>query len=196
MPSFALQRWASGRAAALDEIEAAHQSVGGTGPGRRTATQQINQAYAVLLSAQFQAFCRDQHAEVAEHMVATVADPDLRFVFLQNLVLNRKLDRGNPNAGNIGADFNRFGLTFWSHIDGQRAQNHQRRQMLEELSQWRNAIAHQDFAAAMLKGARAALPLAKVHTWPKACEVLARSFDEECISHHNITNPAIVCSRR
>src|SRR5579884_2178893 len=63
VPSAAFQEWSTVRAASLDEVENAHRSVGGTGPGRRYATQQINQAYAVLLSSQFQAFCRDLHTE-------------------------------------------------------------------------------------------------------------------------------------
>jgi hypothetical protein len=29
-----------------------------------------------------------------------------------NLVFNRRLDRGNPNPGNIGSDFNRLNLVF------------------------------------------------------------------------------------
>jgi hypothetical protein len=47
MPSVAWQNWTVERVAALDEIEHAHRSVGGTGPGRRYLTQHINQAYAV-----------------------------------------------------------------------------------------------------------------------------------------------------
>ena len=49
MPSIAFQDWSTVRAASLDEIENAHRAVSGTGPGRRYVTQQINQAYAVLL---------------------------------------------------------------------------------------------------------------------------------------------------
>ena len=107
MPSFALQRWSGIRAAALDEIESAHRSVGGPGPGRRTATPQLNYAYAVLLSAQFQGFCRELHTEFADYLVASVPDPNLRILFRSGFLLNRKLDRGNPNVGNIGSDFGR-----------------------------------------------------------------------------------------
>jgi hypothetical protein len=46
MPSHSYRVWLTTRAKALDEIEAAHASVGGTGPCRRYATQQINQAYS------------------------------------------------------------------------------------------------------------------------------------------------------
>jgi hypothetical protein len=42
MPSIAVQEWGAGRAAALDGIEEARRAVGGPGPGRRIAKQQLN----------------------------------------------------------------------------------------------------------------------------------------------------------
>lgn len=63
MPSQSLVHWSSKRSVGLEEIESAHRSVGGTGRGRRYATSQINQAYVVILSSQFQGFCRDLHSE-------------------------------------------------------------------------------------------------------------------------------------
>src|SRR5436305_1157914 len=118
MPSVAFQNWASARAAALDEIEYAHRTVGGTGPGRRYLTQQLNQAYAVMLSAQFQGFCRDLHAECVTLLARANTSPALAAIFLRNSMHGRRLDTGNPNAGNIGADFERLGLTFWAAVDG------------------------------------------------------------------------------
>ena len=61
--SVALQRWMFKAQSALDEIEAAHQAIGGARRGRRYATLQVNHAYAMLLSSQFQGFCRDLHSE-------------------------------------------------------------------------------------------------------------------------------------
>src|SRR5437870_518257 len=77
MPSRSWRHWHSVRARELDEVEAAHTAIGGSGPGRRTATQQINRAYAVLLASQFQGFCRDLHTECVDYLVALipVADP-------------------------------------------------------------------------------------------------------------------------
>jgi hypothetical protein len=112
MPSVALLTWLTARAASLDEIENAHRSVGGSGPGRRTATQQINQAYAVLLSSQFQGFCRDLHTECAYLLAGRIAPASLQDAIRSDWQVYRKLDRGNPNPGNIGADFNRFGVIF------------------------------------------------------------------------------------
>jgi hypothetical protein len=73
MPSQPYRAWLTARAKALDEIEAAHASVGGTGPGRRYATQQINQAYAVLVASQFQGYCRDLHTECVARLMAFIS---------------------------------------------------------------------------------------------------------------------------
>ncbi len=183
MPSLSLQRWFAERAVALDDIASAHRSVRGSGPGARAATQQVNQAYAVLLAAQFQGFCRDLHSECADYFVVPVADPDLREMLRRNLLFARKIDRGNPNRGNLGSDFNRFSLAFWPLVDVDRPQNPARKIALEELNDWRNAIAHQDFPAAMLKAGRPSLTLAQVQTWRKACDGLTRSFDNVLHSH-------------
>lgn len=178
MPSLASAFWFADRARALDEIENAHRSVGGVGPGRRTATQQINYAYAVMLSSQFQAFCRDLHMECAGILVGHIADPWSRLMLQNSLIFNRRLDRGNPNPGNIGSDFARFDVVFWTLVDAHHPRNSLRRAALEELNEWRNAIAHQDFSPALLRGGRPALLLAQVQTWRKACDGLAESFDE------------------
>jgi hypothetical protein len=183
MPSSSLHRWFAERATTLADIENAHRSVRGFGPGARAAAQQINQAYAVLLSAQFQGFCRDLHSECADWLVAPVADPDLREMMCDNLLFARKIDRGNPNSGNIGADFNRLGMAFWSLVDAHRPENPARRTALNELSEWRNAIAHQDFSASMVKAGRPNLALAQVRVWRKACDGLARAFDEVLRDH-------------
>src|SRR5947209_4461660 len=102
MPSVALQNWLTVRATGLNQIESAHRSVGGTGPGRRYATLQINQAYAVLLAGQFQAFCRDLHTECVDFLVASTTPPTVQPILHAELVSNRRLDRGNASAVNIG----------------------------------------------------------------------------------------------
>jgi hypothetical protein len=176
MPSVALQLWQTVRAAQLAEIEDAHRSVGGSGPGRRVATQQINQAYAVVLSAHFQGFCRDLHSECIDVILPFIAPAALQVPFKVELNLGRKLDRGNPNPGNIGSDFNRLGVSLWPEINALDARNPQRQILLEELNEWRNAIAHQDFDPAKL-GGTIILRLAQVRKWRAACSGLAEAFD-------------------
>ena len=176
MPSVAFQTWSTDRAVELDEIENAHRSVGGRGPGRRYATQQINHAYAMLLSSQFQGFCRDLHSESSAHLVRSITPVSAQPSLSRVLALNRQLDRGNPNPGNIGSDFNRFAFHFWTAVDALDIRNPQRHAALTELNEWRNAIAHQDFDPVKL-GGTTALRLDRVRGWRNACHALASAFD-------------------
>jgi hypothetical protein len=120
--------------------------VGGSARGRRHATLQINYSYALLLSANFQGFCRDLHTEAALYLADRLMPTSLRHVWIKSFVLSRRLDTGNPNPGNLGSDFNRFGLDFWAGVHNLSPKNSRRRENLEELNSWRNAIAHHDFS--------------------------------------------------
>ncbi len=178
MPSASFRRWTTTRANALDEIERAHASVGGAGRGRGYATQQINQAYAVMLASQFQGFCRDLHSECVDHLIRVLAPPPaLRLLLHTELVRGRQLDRGNAQPGSLGADFGRFGVSFWDVVERHDRANAARRARLEMLNSWRNAIAHQDFDPAKLGGSTT-LRLAQVRRWRTTCRRLAWSFDE------------------
>ena len=99
---------------------------------RRYATQQINYAYAAILSSQFQAFCRDLHSESVDYLV-TVVPAALQDTIKEEFFLNRTLDRGNPHPGGIGSDFNRLGVDFWPEVYALHAANHRRRELLQEL---------------------------------------------------------------
>jgi hypothetical protein len=173
--SKALAHWQGARSRALDQISSAHARVGGTSRGRRYATEQINHAYAMLLSSQFQGFCRDLHSECADFAVGFVPAP-YREILRSLLVDGRKIDRGNPNPGNIGSDFGRFGVEFWTEVRADRHGNDRRQEILMDLNEWRNAIAHQDFHAG-LPGGTATLHLQTVQAWRRAISRLAVSFD-------------------
>jgi len=132
------------------------------------------------LSSQFQGFCRDLHSECIDHLLA--ATPlGLQAVLRTQFLWGRTLDRGNPNPGNIGSDFGRFGLAFWTAVHNHHHLNQRRRQYLEELNEWRNAIAHQDFDPASLGGKVLHLPL--VRQWRSSLNALAASFDDVMRSH-------------
>jgi hypothetical protein len=146
-------------------------------------TQQINQAYVVLLSSQFQGFCRDLHEDSVDTLVASIISPTLLAIYRGNLLFGRKLDTGNPSPGNIGSDFNRFGFSFWPTVDADHSRNPQRRRTLATLNRWRNAIAHNTFAPDMYRGGRPSLPLSEVQNWRRACDGLARSFDNIMRAH-------------
>ncbi len=174
MPSQPLQFWLTDRKKALDEIEAAHRRVGGTAPGRRHATQQLNYAYAVLLSSQFQGFCRELHDECMDRLLEWIMPVGARAGLRITLEMGRKLDAGNPNPGNIGSDFGRFGLKFWDRVYELDERNRTRRKSLQELNAWRNAIAHHDPELLATRSLR----LRHVTDWRRVCENLAYSFDE------------------
>jgi hypothetical protein len=175
MPSNSLLQWQGVRAAVLDEIEAAHAEVGGIARGRRYATQQINRAYAVLLSSEFQGFCRDLHSECVDLVVA-ITPIATRGVIQTQFLWGRSLDRGNPHAGGIGSDFGRFHMPFWDEVYAIHALNERRRELLDELITWRNAIAHNDFDPVIF-GPHPVLHLGTVQAWRSALNSLCRAFD-------------------
>jgi hypothetical protein len=189
--SFALRVWRQTRSRQLDELDAAHEAVGGRGPGRRSATLQLNHAYAVVLASQFQGFCRDLHSECADvatvalatATVAAVVDGSaLSGIALKALTRNRQLDRGNASAGSIGADFKAFDLDIWDAAKRLDARTPLRARRLDQLNVWRNAIAHQDFDFSQYQreivGEPARLGLDEVRAFRSACNGLAATFDK------------------
>jgi hypothetical protein len=176
MPSNSWNRWNSERADALDEIENAHVMVGGTERGRRYATQQINYSYATLLSSHFQGYCRDLHSESTDLVVA-ILPMQVQGFMREALLLNRGLDRGNPHPGAVGSDFNRLGVDFWTEVLSLDGRNARRQELLQELIDWRNAIAHQDFNT-VAPGGVPILHLGRVRSWRSAVNALARYFEQ------------------
>lgn len=178
MPSRSLNQWKLSSKSELDEISDAHTIVGGSKPGRRFATQQINRAFAVLLASHFQRFCRDIHSECVDHILTVVAPPvSLRNLFRAEFTRDRKLDRGNAQPASLGADFGRLGITLWDQLERFDSAARDWNDDLVELNEWRNAIAHQDFSSPRLGGI-SSLHLERVRRWRKTCEKLAVTMDE------------------
>jgi hypothetical protein len=185
MPSQALARWSTDSQAQLDELVDAHAAVGGVAPGRRYATAQLNASIVVQVAAHFQLYCRDLHSEVAQLLVAaapTAYQPMLR-VALTN---RRGLDRGNAWAETIEADFGRFDLDVWDAAQVHDVRTAVRRQRLQQLNTWRNAIAHQDFVFSpqqqtLLANTVVTLPWAR--RWRRSCGALAATFDRVAAEH-------------
>jgi hypothetical protein len=90
---------------------------------------------------------------------------------------NRSLARGNPHPGAIGSDFNRLGVDIWANVYALDARNGRRRELLQGLIDWRNAIAHQDFDP-VAPGGIPTLHLVRVRAWRSTVNALARSFDQ------------------
>src|SRR4051794_33196955 len=175
MPSTSYKRWKTSRIDELKEIEQAHAAVGGTGRGRRYATQQINRAYAVLLASQFQGFCRDLHSESVDYLVATMTPGPMRPIIRADMTRGRRLDRGNAQPDSIKDDFGRLGIDLWKEVLTHDQQCASSRALLEELNRWRNAIAHHDFDPSRL-GGTIILRLTQVRKWQGACDRLVRGF--------------------
>lgn len=179
--SRSLEQWRSERCAHLDDLEAAHAAVGWAGSGRPHATQQLSFAYAMMLSSQFQGFCRDLHTEAAQHFCnsAIAQHPEVAEVLMARLLDGRKLDQGNPNPGNIGSDFGRFGVRFWALAETSDAGVAAAKAAMDELALWRNAIAHNDFSDARL-GGKSAITLEDVRAWRRQCDLLADALTPSC----------------
>jgi len=178
MPSISYRRWRTTRARALDEIAEAHAAVGGSARGRRYTTQQINRAYAVLLAAQFQGFCRDLHSECIDHLLSVIAPPAALYSLVQReFIRGRQLDRGNAQPNSLAYDFRRLDIQIWDVLGRVDRAAGSWRDDLEELNEWRNAIAHQDFTSAKLGGI-INLRLSRVKRWRTSCNRLARAMDE------------------
>lgn len=185
MASQALAIWRTDSSQNLDELVAAHASVGGTAPGRRYATDQLNASLIVQVAAHFQLFCRNIHSEAAQVLVS--AAPRAYRSMLRVAFTNRRgLDRGNASAETISGDFARFDLDIWAAAIADSSLALTRRTRLEQLNTWRNAIAHQDFVfsshqQALLSGTSLTLPWAR--RWRSGCNGLARAFDRVVGAH-------------
>lgn len=167
-------------------MENAHQQVGGVGPGRRYRTQQINYAYIVMLTAQFQSFVRNLHDEGAQHLALQAQPPSVASAILAGLTQGRQLDHGNATPGNIGNDFLRIGLGLWSAVQKQDNKNKDRQDLLEQLNAWRNGVAHMNFNWTKDQQKRVGTSkatLVYIRRWRTACDALAVQFDAAVRSH-------------
>lgn len=176
MASKALHEWRTTSAKVLDEIEGAHAAVGGPKRGRRVATLRLTHAYVLLLSSQFQRFCRDLHSEAFAWMLnEQTISPGVHATLHWVLTSGRALDRGNPSAENIVRDFQAICPQFRHDVEQHARTNAARWNDLATLNVWRNAIAHHDFTKP--KTPSEVIALTRVRQWRRACNGLAASFD-------------------
>jgi hypothetical protein len=178
--STSLQDWQTDAAAAFEEIENAHRAVGGTKPGRRFVTQQLNYAYVTLLAARFQGFARALHTQTADAIAEGAHSQIFRVLLFDSLTHNRALDKQNAQPNSIAEDFDRFGLDIWKQVGEARKGNDERRKKLWALITWRNAIGHHDIDAKLAKGALnpVTINLSTCKSWRSALNVLAGSLDK------------------
>lgn len=136
----------------------------------------------MLLASQFQGFCRDLHTECVNHVLGVLAPPPaLRSLVRAEFTRGRQLDRGNAQPASLGADFSRLGIDFWNELRSYDSASGGWSNDLDLLNEWRNAIAHQDFASTRLGGV--ILRLATVRQWRVSCGRLAGAMDDVMRQH-------------
>jgi hypothetical protein len=153
------------------------------------AALQISYAYTMLLTSNFQGYCRDLHTEAIDYVCKSVSEPWATTLLRDCLGENRQLDRGNPTPGNLGSDFGRIGLDLWDEMGRCDSRSHSRRVKLDELCRWRNAISHQDFSHSSLLdlgGGRLRLRFDDVQAWRATCDALAATLDR--VSHAQVVH--------
>jgi hypothetical protein len=143
MASNALNEWSTWSLQRLAELEHVHATHTGTGPGRKWGTTQLNRSLFVVLSAQFQSYCRDLHNDAVQVQVDT-AVPAQRTMLKLLLTQGRKLETGNARRSAIGSDFVRLGFDFVGDLKAKGPATIQRLDRLEVLLDYRNAIGHGD----------------------------------------------------
>lgn len=94
----------------IDELLAAHATVGGTGRGRRWRTAQLNRSLVLVLAAEFQGFARELHDAAVQTFARWSAGGNeaLERVLEVRLTEGRQLDRGNAQPGSLGSDYGRL----------------------------------------------------------------------------------------
>lgn len=176
MPSSALVGWQTFRRKRLDEIVAAHQAVGGAGPGRRWRTKELNWALTLRLAGEFQGFARDLYDLAAEYVAAMASSGNspLEQVMLRQANTQRLLDRGNASPDTLGHDFARFGMTLWSALLQAEARSAAWKTSLAKLNEARNAIAHVNDAQIQ----NLHVTLRVVRKWRRDLDLLAACMDD------------------
>jgi hypothetical protein len=160
---------------------AIHATIGGSGPGRRWRTSQLNWSLTLRLAGEFQGYARDLHTLAVTHFVSTVARANvpLRNVLQVQLTTNRALDRQNATSSSLGSDFGRFGLELWPTLRVADSRATRWQVSLEALNKARNAIAHANEGELTILAAEGyPLHLSTVKLWLRHLDRLACTMDD------------------
>ena len=168
-------------------LRAAHEAFGGTGPGRRWVTDELNHALILRLASEFQGFARDLHDECGLFIARCLApgNQQLQDSLRIPYTLYRKMNQGSADPGTLGNDFGLFGMVLWADLQA-RYPTHAGawNQKLLALNMARNGIAHDDgtkIARAQANGWP--LTLRSVDRWKSSLDGLARGIDRAVGGH-------------
>lgn len=183
MSSSAYQEWAGSRRSRIDQLLSAHATVGGSGPGRRWRTEQLNWAITMRLAGEFQGYARELHDLAIDCYVKQIdiVNPALGSIVRIDMSRGRLLDRGNARPGSLGTDFSRLGLLLWPALDAaSNGRSNKWSKELDSLNLARNAIAHDDQANFLkLKTLRKyPITLTTVKAWRRSLDALATTMDD------------------
>lgn len=173
--------WDGARTDRINRLRAAHAAFGGTGPGRRWITEELNHALILRLASEFQGFARDLHDEAGRFVVRSLAPGNQQLQ--ENLRVPythyRKLDQGNADPGTLGNDFGLFGIDLWPDLQAQYPSHAKGwNQKLFALNLARNGIVHDDGARiARVQADGWPLTLHSVGRWKSSLDGLARGMD-------------------
>jgi len=161
-------------------MDAAIRLAGGSGGVERAMRRQLVDAAIVLLAGHFQLCCRELHGEAARFLSNCARQAAVSEVVGKLFLNRRSLSRGNASSAALADDFGRFGIEVWRELVQHDPRNVRRRERLDQLNVWRNAIAHQDLH---LTAGRASIvgatrrDVRSVRTWRHTCSALAHNLD-------------------
>jgi hypothetical protein len=181
VPSVAYLTWCGQRQDRIDQLLQAHRTLGGSGPGRRWRTEQVNWALTLRLAGEFQGFARDLHDLAIDHFVGVVAQANspLESVLRARMTLNRQLNRGNAHPGSLGADFALLGMTLWGALETANPRAAIWNRELTALNEARNAIAHaEEGRLVALRADGYPITLGTIRRWRRSLDGLTETMDD------------------
>ncbi|WP_146173908.1 hypothetical protein [Saccharothrix carnea] len=190
MTSDALKSWTTVRKSRIEQLVTAHRAVGGTAPGRRWRTEQLNWSMVMRIAGEFQGYCRDLHDLAVEKFVISVGVDNIPLQDLLRIQLTggRLLDKGNAGPTQISKDFSRLGMRLWPAVYAEVGESKGLiwNQSLEKLIEARNGIAHaDDEKLARLKAQGYPINLSQVRRWVSHLDGLAETLDDLAADYLN-----------
>ena len=172
-----------------------HGKVTGRQRGRQRATEHLNRALFVALSAEFQGFCRDLHEDSAIHITESILlspeNAKIAPVVLNALVRERslsvsaksekerRLDTGNANVDALATDYSMLGVDLWAALALRYpAKTPKWKTNLNRLNGVRNGVAHSDAAKLVRAHQEYGLTLRTFKSWRSSLSGAAYAMDK------------------
>lgn len=165
-PSQALQEWNTTRRNKLDKVEIQCVWAGSLVPPDPEMLSEHLRAYATLLSAHFQGFCRDLYTEVAQKVVDRIKQAGLRPIVQAQFAAGLKLDKVNPTLDALADDFGRFGIADLRAAIGTTPPADLHKGRLKAMNGCRNKCAHGEPVIPELL-------LTNIQDWRNSCDWVA-----------------------